>query len=482
MATSFDVNLNIGSAIGFNMSADSRLVVNVPQVQTVRTLDGTEISTSSYSAFIGPILSIAPLSDFVTPAFNTSTRQTVYMTNNGDSILTVTNIIYSYSTDIGPRFYFSPGTTLLNSSTISISPNNTATFELAYRGISEGLYNNYFIVQSNNSNGFYYRVNTHQTIGYLQAFVTSPASYNTTTTHVGESRSITYDITPTYYGYLYPNASIPVTGTITGSPAWSISNTGTNFISVKFDPNEINNVNGVYTSILTIAANGSTQEVTNTATVNIDYSVNIHLNSWTSPASYNNSIVGVSYDIEDNIRYLTIGVGLGADSAPIYDNGGKSYAAIGNLGLGAGASSVPYAFWANVCRIPFTGAAQVYYSNDYVVKTTDGLNYNEYFGEYTAPGSMFVVSDDGYGSITIEMNHLRELSTDTDLNATLNNLTRAFYYYSDVDVEGRYEPLPTEYSAPIDSNVGTTQMFIGFNYNTRDKLAFVNTSIVPLPI
>ena len=483
MAISFDVNLNIGSAIGFNMLADSRLIVNVPQLQTVRTLDGDEFTTSSYSAYVGPRLSIAPLSDFVAPCYNTSTRQTVYMTNIGDAVLTITNILYSYNDDIGPRIYYStPGTTLLNSSTITINPQNTATFEIAYIGEYEGLYNNYFIMQSNNSNGMYYRVNTHQIIGFEQGFRPIPTSYSTTTNHIGEYSTFSYDIMPVYYGFDFPYVGIPVTGTISGSPAWTITDTGTNHISVTFNPNKINNVNGTYVSTLTIAANGVTHNVTNTATVNIDYDKNKHLSSWLSPASHYNSIIGISYDLIENVRCLTIGVGMGSDGSPIYGAGGNLYTNIDNLGLGAETVTPPYPFWANVYRMPFTGAAQTYTSNDYIIKTTEGVDYSGYFGEYGEPGSMFIVEDDGYGSLTVELNHLRELSGDTETDATLYNLTRAFHYYSTVDVEGRYAPLPPAYSSPNVNNTATTFLFVGFNYNTRDKLASVNTSIVDLPV
>jgi hypothetical protein len=119
-----------------------------------------------------------------------------------------------------------------------------------------------------------------------------------------------------------------------------------------------------------------------------------------------------------------------------------------------------------------------------VVKTTAGLDYSGYFGEHRAPSSMFIVEDDGYGSIKIEINHLRDLTGDEDeiLSTTLKNLTRAFHYYSNVDIEGRYTPSPPEYITPNASNTATTNLFLGFDYNTRDKLGSINTSIVVLPV
>ena len=481
MANSFDVNLTIGSALAFNVVGGNYMFGNAPQMQTVRNLDGQEFTTSSFFAFNGPVLFVDPLNDFITSLYNTSTRQAVNMTNKGNAVLTITGLTYSFSDAIGPRFYYSTGTSLLNSSTITILPGNTATIEVAYISSAQGLYNNYFTIASNNNSGFY-RVNTHQIIGTSQGFDYSPEAFNTTTTRFGQIEKNAYNLIPVFNTIQVPSAELMVTGTLVGSPAWTIDSTGTNTISVKFNSNEVGNVNGTYVSTLTIYANEVFHQVTNTATIIIDHAANKNLGGWLSPASHYNSIIGVSYDLEDNQRYLTIGVGMGGDGTPIYGSGGYEFASVENLGLSATHIEQPYPFWANVYRIPFTGAAQTYTSNDYIVKTTDGVDYTQYFGEYGEPGSMFIVEDDGYGSLTIELNHLSSLSEDESVNATLNNLTRAFYYYSDVDTLGRYEPLPAEYVAPIATNTGTTYLFIGFNYNTRDKTSFVNTSIVDLPV
>jgi hypothetical protein len=274
-----------------------------------------------------------------------------------------------------------------------------------------------------------------------------------------------------------PDVAFPVSGSISGSSAWTIKGTGTNSISLLFSPNEVNNVNGTYISTLTVYANAATHSATNTGIINIDYTKNKNLGYWLSPIAPDNSVIGISYDLEDDKRYLTIGVGMGGDGTPIYSEGGYSYLDVDNLGLCAAHLDQPFPFWAEVYRIECTGAAQVYHSEDYRIKSTSGLNYGYYFGEYRAPGSMFIIADDGYGSLTIEINHLRELPEDDAFKATLNHLTRSFYYYSSID--SRYIPQAAEYAAPIDAY--TTQMFIGFNYNTRDKIAHVNTSIVVLP-
>lgn len=481
MATAFDVNLIIGSQLAFNIVGGGIILGGSPSIQTVENLNGDDFTTSSFTTFSGPLLQVNTLEDFVTPVYTTSSRQTVYLTNIGSAVLTITALTYSFKEDIGPRFFYQPGAELLGTGTISILPGNTSTFEVAYRGTSQGIFNNYFTLGSNSIGGFY-RVLTHQVIGINRGLNISPYGYSTSTTHYGQTQNFDYKVIPLYDGIAYPDFPVAITTSITGSSAWSLKpNTATNTVSVKFNPNEVGNVNGTYISTVTVTANGGTVEIINTGTVNIDHTANKNLTTWSSPASHYNSIIGMSYDLYDNQRILTIGVGMGADGSPIYGDGGNIYVDSNALGLGAETLDLPYAFWANVYRIPFTGAAQTYTSNDYIVKTTEGVDYSSYFGEYGEPGSMFIVLDDGYGSITVEMNHLRELSGDAEIDTTLQNLTRAFYYYSGVDILGRYTPLPVDYSAPIASNTATTNLFIGFEYNNRDKIAGINTSIVEVP-
>jgi len=485
MATSFDVNTRLGSLLAFNVAGGGIILGGAPQIQTVHNLDGQDFTTSSFTAYSGPLLQVNTLDDFVTPAYTTSSRQTVYLTNIGNAVLTITSLTYSFEEEIGPRFYYQPGAALLGTGTITVQPGTTSTFEIAYRGTAQGVYNNYFILGSNSIGG-YYRVLTHQVIGISTGIEIDPSGYSTSTNHYGQVQRVTYKIIPIYDTAPWPDWPIGFTATITGSNAWTIESTSTNRIYLQFNPYEVNNVNGNYVSTLTVRGLDALVSVVNTGTINIDHNANKNIGSWTSPASHYNSIVGISYDLMDNQRYLTIGVGMGGDGVPIYGSGGSVYANVASLGLGTESLILAYPFWSKVYKIPFsTGTnAQVYYSNDYVVKTTTASDYSSYFGEYLAPGSMFIVEDDGYGSLKIEINHLRDLSSDLDegLTTTLRNLTRAFHYYSSVDLNGRYAPLPAEYSAPIDTNTATTYLFAGFNYNYRDKLADINTSIVELPI
>jgi hypothetical protein len=481
MALSFDVNINIGSELGFTIQTGTNLIAYTPQIQTVLNLNGDRFPIADYSQLVGPLIQASSLTDFVFPLYTISNSQTVTISNIGLSALTITNILYSISQDISPVFWITPPTP---TNPIVIAPGASSTIGIAYVSFSTGIFDNYIIFKSNNATGSYYKIETHQLVGVSSGFTISPSGFSTTTTLINHVDTVSYSVTAIVNTAPYPGYIIPLETSLSGSRAWKIIRNSSNVVSLQFDPSEVNNVNGTYISTLTVTSSGLSRTVINTATININYDTNKHIAGWISPASHYNSIIGISYDLENDQRILTIGVGMGGDGVPIYGAGGSKYANLDYLGLGANSVTTPYPFWAKVYKIPFTGSAQVYYSNDYVVKTTSGLDYSSYFGEYRAPGSMFIVEDDGYGSIKIEINHLRDLIGDEDetLSTTLKNLTRAFYYYSNVDILGRYTPLPTEYIAPNASNTATTSLFLGFDYNTRDKSASVNTSIVVLPI
>lgn len=480
--TTGNVNLKIGSGISFNIvGGTSGLIGNNPQLQTVKTLDNVYFTTSTaFTAFYGPLLSVNvdELVDFESIVGLNSDKQTIKMTNNGNAILNITDILYTFNDDCGPRIILSTGTNFNNGNTLNITPGNTATFELAYTG-AQGVYNNYFIILSDNSSGPY-KVNTHQVITTSTDLILSPAGFNTTTTQIGQLEEITYTLDKVLNKLQYEDFDkINFTANLnSNSPAWSISKIENNTVSLKFNSWEVSNANGTYVSTLTLTCGGITTSSINTATISINATLNKNLATWISPLSKHNSVIGISYDLEDGNRVLTIGVGMGGDNSPLVEND-FNYGSISSLGLGAGSLTNPYPTWANVCKITFTGLEQTYYSVDHEVKVTAAYDYMNYFGNYGEPGSMFIVKDDGYGSITIELNYLRELSGNADFDVTLQNLTRAFHYYSNVDVLGRLAIQPVEYSSSIDGY--NTYLFTGFNYNTRDKLAYVNKSIVDLP-
>jgi len=458
------VNLHIANRVGYVNSIDA-IVGPIPNLETIKNLDGK----SSVPVILNSkVLDIRTTGTFIIGPGSTSHQKQLVLSNLGNATLTISSATWT-SDGATPIFNFN--------AIPPIAADSSYTLNIAYKAdYEEGNYVNVIIFESDNDAGDY-QIFTEQEIIPTYGCSITPPFINTTSTLLGHGGTFKFDVVPLFNDIPTPSVISPVTASMSGSPAWKVVGTGDNTVSVKFEPDEVNNIKGIYRSTVTITSNGETQEIPLSGTINVDAYKNKNLAKWISPVSYYNSIIGISYDLENDQRVLTIGVGMGADGSPIYGEGGSSFVDLNAIGLKAETANSPYPYWAYVCKIKFTGQEKIYKSSDYVVKTTDGLNYGDYFGEYNAPGSMFIIEDDGYGSLKIELNHLSKLSDDDVFNITLKNLTNAFYYYAD----GRYMQSNENYSTPVDVELQTTNFFVGFNYNTLSKKAFVNTSIVEIP-
>lgn len=460
-----NLNINLSSVIGYNIVGGGTIIGNAPQLQTVKTLDGVSSTIpTDYTALEAPLLDVAPLTDFTSIVELYSNEQVITMTNNGNYMLNVTDVYWTYDENVKINLVFPSDGSILFGRTINIAPTQTSTFKVSYIVDKPGVYSNQLYIISNNNGGIH-KINTRQVVRETTGLRISPTFFKTTSTHLGQTSEVTYTAIPIKNEIERPDIIYPIYTTLQGNNAWTLNNKGNNQVSLKFNSNEVNNINGDYVSTLTMTVNGVSFTTINTATVNINYSLTKNLGTWLSTGSIHNSIIGMSYDLEAGDRYLTIGVGMGGDNSPLYDAGGQLLLDIASLGFTAESVSNPFPFWAEVCKIKFTGNEQTYLSKNYIVKTTPNLSYMYYFGNYNQLGSMFIITDDGYGSLTIKLNYLRNPehpTSDTAVNVTLNNLTQAFYY-------------------PYSINALTTDMFIGFNYNTRDKVALVNTTVMLIP-
>jgi hypothetical protein len=443
-----------------------------------------------------PLLSVNTFTTFIGYANVRTPRQNVFLTNVGNAVLTITNASYSLRGGMRPVFYWSPTAALYNTltnttSTITVSPGSTATFQLAYIGEEVGEHTNYMTFWSNSVTGIY-RINTvQQILPDADNFDLSTTTYVTTVTVLGLQSSKTIEIIPTVNGSI--NTSFPAvnfTTSVAGNPAWYVSSTGTNAFTVTFDPDYVQNVNNTttgYTATVAVTVAGSSRQIQTVAYVDIDPTLYKNLSTWISPAASYNSIIGISFDIFDGTKTLTIGVGAGGDGTPIYADGGNAFAVLRNLAIGAGTLDVPYPYWSTVYSIPLETSG-TYLSGEiggdgfplYVRKTTDGLNYSNYFGYEQSIGSMFVIEYDGYNNINIKINNLRELSGDAAFDTTMENLTRAFHYHSTIDYPTRYYQLET-LKSPFDPRTRLFRGFVATALPPNTETWIVNTSLVPLP-
>jgi hypothetical protein len=432
---SLDVNLGIKSVLGVKRST-KRLEGPRPVMQTTKTLNGESFPDTGM-ILQTRVLVIDQPDVYDIRYENTSTPQTVSLTNFGNATLTVDLPILASSDGVDPIFTFNPVDELAGE--ISIAPGTTSTFQLAYYGRELGTWSNALLLVSDTDIGNY-KVITTQNVSNVYDFTIVPTSYISTITVYARSISTDFNIVP------YQGITETLTASLSGSAGYNIVSYNTTTVTVQFDPNLVGNVANTYSTTLTVIGNS----ITRSATITTDISSNVgnysNYGSWISPVSYYNSVIGVSYDKIDGRNTITIGVGIGGSGIPEYASGGSIYANTDSLSISGSEVEPTYPYWACVFRIPvnangdttpktyLSGALDENGQSAYLDKIVDGNNFYDYFGDYASQGSMFIVHDDGNGNIRIEMNRLRELSDDDRFNTTLQNLSRAFYYYSGVDL------------------------------------------------
>jgi hypothetical protein len=501
MSVTTQVNLGIVSAVGFRRASTQTSVSGLipfaafdsprPIMTTTFTLNG-DINPDFF--FTGTkIVKVDPLLPFEMYPGGTSTYQTVYVTNEGDTAITLGVPRWSEDQAV-------PVVSIEEAVNYPvIPPGSTGTFKLAYTSNTPGEHINWFIITSD-ADAPQYKLVTRQLVDPNFSLSISPSSSTVTGTELGQKVDQVFEVTP-IINAVPSDVIVPLITTITSSePAWSVSKietnelTGRQEITVQFKAVNVNNQNGTYRSTLTVTStyglDTSVRSVDAEVVLDIDYSRFVSLGSWISPAAPDNSVIGMSYDKIDDVRYLTIGVGIGADGIPIYSQGGAAFTSTNALGILGTSSDYNYFAWSSVYKFEIPSGAPIRYLSGeqdlegvylHRVKPerlTDGTypetvtDYEQYFGLETSAGSMFIVDSDGYGNVSVSLNQLRALSDDEDFNKTLKNLTRAFHYYSAVDEPSRYYQLD---AAPI-QNGTVTQRFAGFNNSGT-----VLTSIVPLP-
>jgi hypothetical protein len=138
--------------------------------------------------------------------------------------------------------------------------------------------------------------------------------------------------------------------------------------------------------------------------------------------------------------------------------------------IGNDSTAIPY--WLDLGRIYIDGSNRIYYSKYFYIRH---LGYGNYFGVGESTGSMFNITDDSYGNLSIALNTLREYSGDTGLNVTLGAFTESFYYYSSNSDHPRYNNLESPFGS------GQTHYFTGFTAAGEPTTTVVAHPISPPP-
>lgn len=451
-------NLKVTSEVGYKKSVSAFDAIG-PQLETVLDLNGVRTN----STLLGVrVLSITTTTNYVIDTGTTSSAQTIIISNVGNERLAINKIEFERNGSVpkpefGSDWFISSVTTNSNLITyitsVGIEAGGLRTFDLAYYGPRTGQFSNRIIITSNapavNSR---YVSFTFQDVQPRFSFALSPKSYVTTSSIFDQATYHDFDVT------YFNGTTSTMNYSLTGSPGFSITTSTLNNVKVQFLNSVVDNVTGTYTATLFAISAGSTATASLTHNVNIDFSIYAAYGSWISPAAPTNSIVGMSYDLIAGIKTLTIGIGGGADGSSSDLPTTLPLLLTSNLGIQGPQLLVPYQYWSTVYRIPLDGTARTYYTENYLVKL-QGNSYDKYFGDNAGNFSVFIIEDDGHGNLLIKINKLKEeLSEYPEFNITLQNLTRSLFYYSPIDIGGRY------YQLDFPKGDGAqTDLFAGFN-------------------
>jgi hypothetical protein len=249
------------------------------------------------------ILTVSQPNAFSWQSGSTSTTQIITLTNNGNTRIDVAGIDFVNDNKLTRITDF---TGLGGTTSFRLNPSEIKIFTLAYSGSRIGNYTGSFTVRSNNTSGPVTRQLSQSILNIPFDFTLTPSVIDVTL----DRRTIfsqTMTIVPSgtnktftsYTASIEPDSNFTVNTSFATGPI------------VYFNPYGYPPAD--YTALLTVTINNVTH--TYSITIRLTAPLNQHLGSWTSALSSYNSVIGMSYDVIDGDRYLTMGIGQGADGS-----------------------------------------------------------------------------------------------------------------------------------------------------------------------
>jgi len=286
------------------------------------------------------ILSVDQPDDFTMTSNGNSSAQTITIRNIGNSTCTVNTVIASYLN----VYYLLPeidGSLSSIYPTWTINPGDTHTFSLRYlsnTGLTAGTYYGYLSVYSD------------ATISVIQktikVVVTDP-DYDFT---ISPNPLVVDWAGSSPLGMYFDAVEVNGTGSYAGSsvgtdPAiWDSVGTGPNQLRVRFKPAGVSYVTGSYSATLNFSMQGPSGIVPKTAAITINYTAPVvpitqNLGRWISAYQKDNGVIGASYDIINDVRYITLGFGMNADGGGTVADTSGSNVNIANLSTATNADA-----------------------------------------------------------------------------------------------------------------------------------------------
>ena len=284
------------------------------------------------------ILTVTPETQpivFTLPYDSNSNSQPITITNTGNTTCTVTSIVFD---NAFIPFYFIVDLSSINFPRL-VNPGSSFTFNLIYYLADNGFnlnvpYNINFTINSTADRGPI-SVKTQLTVvPPVFDFYLTPSSWTDTYTY-RDGRIATQSVTVGGKGSF--TTITYGTDTNFSSRGFSIKDsTSVVGFDISFNPARLSN--GNYITTATIGINGATHTFTAAITLAVPAAPSTrNLGSWLSAYQKDNGVIGASYDIINDVKYITIGFGMGADGGGnVVDTLGANVN-IGNLGTGTNA-------------------------------------------------------------------------------------------------------------------------------------------------
>lgn len=280
-----------------------------------------EFATSSTNSLSSPL----EYASFEQTTF--SENKTIWLTNTGNSPVTVNSIS---STQVGGM---TPTFDLGGLGNKTIPAGQSRYFKLRYYTANTGTNANTITVNHQGTNT--------PLIGYVRTVTTaSPLPPYTISLTPSVLTTTSNRLTPTYYRTVITETNgfhpqLPYVTLSTPTP-FSISGIQNDSVTLMFDT-ALCPSSAVYSTVMTVATTSSlNQTALATKTFTVDYTkpLSQNLGSWLSPTQSDNGIIGMSYDIIADEKYLTIGIGMGDGNSNV-QGGGAAQASLPNLGITA---------------------------------------------------------------------------------------------------------------------------------------------------
>jgi hypothetical protein len=375
----------------------------------------------------------APLAEF-SFATGLSDSQIVTLNNNSTLTCVVSDIILEGYT-----------TGTITPTSLSIPPHSNSAFAIQYAGTTPGYYKGTVrVLQNVNPLTLFTEVNVGS--------VTPPKLITTIT----NTSVITQDFLVDHRGGDYNKFEVAFPDSNpAGFTYLDIVENSQDTFRVVFDPTVIE-TNGTFQTTATVTIyplDSSLDLIDMHVPISITTNVVFYqgLGNWVSALGYDNSCLGLTYDIIGGIRYLTVGIGYGED-----------------LSIDDLQTENPTG-WETIYRIPINKgiASEILYTNDYLVSDVD--NIGNYFGIGNATGSILTVKN-YRGNLEIDLNILSNDSSDPDQQKVLEGLEGAFYYHD--------ETLYRNSQLLLADASNQTEYFTGFDVhgNTITDLVAANIS------